>query len=378
MWSNIDMRAAIELAQTIATRMSYTYRKWRDDSNYGGGDYGDLAEAQSAANESLALILSVPPPTDYELSGYVAIRVSRSIKLAWRRGHLRRRQLELPPDGADVGFVDMMNDRLDMIGLAEVLGPKRLAALLSGAGGAGYIYMPNGAKLLCPRPCQANRAREKLEAAQRALGFETARNDTMAKSQEKLALAPVAPTKDWCGWLCAAPGCRVSRTNGQAMCGPVRAMRKFHYIKEQGMRWRCWGTSTPNAEEIGSSEIEKTHDAVCVDGFSELSDWQWERLEPIIVELTDVRTRKLDLRQAINGIRWALFFEMPWSSVPKLYGNGTFCAQLYKRLKITPAWVTIRKLSGEIQDREASAFSSMALCARDPRHRGTKQPEMRT
>ena len=64
----------------------------------------------------------------------------------------------------------------------------------------------------------------------------------------------------------------------------------------------------------------------------ELTDWQWERLEPHLPpEKPRVGRRNDDHRTILNGILWVLRTGAPWRDLPRRYGPvGTVSSRLYR------------------------------------------------
>lgn len=71
----------------------------------------------------------------------------------------------------------------------------------------------------------------------------------------------------------------------------------------------------------------------------ELSDKQWEVLEPCLPPLNIGRGRKMhDRRRIINGILWSLKTGAPWRDLPKKYGKWGSIYARYRLWQLDGTW----------------------------------------
>ena len=74
----------------------------------------------------------------------------------------------------------------------------------------------------------------------------------------------------------------------------------------------------------------------------ELSDLQWEVLEPCLPLLPRGRGRKMhDRRRIINGIVWCLKTGVPWRDIPQRYGQWGSLYARYRLWQQDGTWDTI-------------------------------------
>ena len=71
----------------------------------------------------------------------------------------------------------------------------------------------------------------------------------------------------------------------------------------------------------------------------ELTDEQWERIEPLLPAQKPKTGRpSLDHRQIVNGIIWVLKSGAPWRDLPERYGKvGTVSSRFYRWVQ-TGVW----------------------------------------
>ena len=77
-------------------------------------------------------------------------------------------------------------------------------------------------------------------------------------------------------------------------------------------------------------------------GRGDLTDEQWERLEPLLpVGKKPGRPPKWSRRQLINGIRWRTRAGTPWRDVPERYGPWDRVYDLFRRWQRHGTWKRI-------------------------------------
>jgi transposase len=77
-------------------------------------------------------------------------------------------------------------------------------------------------------------------------------------------------------------------------------------------------------------------------GRGDLTDEQWERLEPLLpVGKKSGRPPKWSRRQLINGIRWRTRAGTPWRDVPERYGPWERVYDLFRRWQRNGTWKRI-------------------------------------
>jgi transposase len=77
-------------------------------------------------------------------------------------------------------------------------------------------------------------------------------------------------------------------------------------------------------------------------GRGDLTDEQWERLEPLLpVGKKSGRPPKWSRRQLINGIRWRTRAGTPWRDVPERYGPWDRVYDLFRRWQRNGTWKRI-------------------------------------
>jgi transposase len=69
----------------------------------------------------------------------------------------------------------------------------------------------------------------------------------------------------------------------------------------------------------------------------ELSDAEWERLQPLLPPHRAGRTRRDD-RQIINGIVWKLATGAPWRDLPERYGSWATVYTRFRRWTRAGVW----------------------------------------
>ena len=71
----------------------------------------------------------------------------------------------------------------------------------------------------------------------------------------------------------------------------------------------------------------------------ELSDEQWERLEPLLPAQKPRTGRpNVEHRQIINGILWVLRTGAPWRDLPERYGSWSTVASRFYRWREAGIW----------------------------------------
>jgi transposase len=79
----------------------------------------------------------------------------------------------------------------------------------------------------------------------------------------------------------------------------------------------------------------------------ELTDKQWERLEPLLPPQKPRTGRpNLDHRQVINGILWILRTGAPWRDLPERYGKWSTVASRFYRWRKNSIW---KRLLAQLQ-----------------------------
>ena len=71
----------------------------------------------------------------------------------------------------------------------------------------------------------------------------------------------------------------------------------------------------------------------------ELTDKQWERLEPLLPpQKPETGRPNLDHRQVINGILWILRTGAPWRDLPERYGKWSTVSSRFYRWRKAGIW----------------------------------------
>jgi transposase len=71
----------------------------------------------------------------------------------------------------------------------------------------------------------------------------------------------------------------------------------------------------------------------------ELTNEQWERLEPLLPSRRGGRGRPgLDDRTVINGVLWVLCSGSPWRDIPERYGKWTSIYSRFQRWRKSGLW----------------------------------------
>ena len=85
----------------------------------------------------------------------------------------------------------------------------------------------------------------------------------------------------------------------------------------------------------------------------ELTDKQWERLQPLLPPQKPKTGRpNLDHRQVINGILWILRTGAPWRDLPERYGKWTTVSSRFYRWRKASIWERILaqlQAAGDVQ-----------------------------
>jgi len=83
-------------------------------------------------------------------------------------------------------------------------------------------------------------------------------------------------------------------------------------------------------------------DAVPVSGRADLTDGQWDVLEPLLPRgKKPGRPRKWQLRRLIDGIRWRTRAGVPWRDVPERYRPWGSVYGLFRRWQRAGSWRAI-------------------------------------
>ena len=69
----------------------------------------------------------------------------------------------------------------------------------------------------------------------------------------------------------------------------------------------------------------------------ELSDAEWERLQPLLPPHRAGRARRDD-RPIVNGIVWKLATGAPWRDVPERYGSWATVSTRFRRWTLAGVW----------------------------------------
>lgn len=79
----------------------------------------------------------------------------------------------------------------------------------------------------------------------------------------------------------------------------------------------------------------------------DLTNEQWERIEPLLPKATTNRGRPAqDHRQLLNGMLWTLRTGAPWRDLPERYGKWTTIYSRFQRWRKTGVW---NKMFAELQ-----------------------------
>jgi len=79
----------------------------------------------------------------------------------------------------------------------------------------------------------------------------------------------------------------------------------------------------------------------------DLTNEQWERLEPVLPKAKTTRGRPAqDHRQLLNGILWVLRTGAPWRDTPERYGKWTTIYSRFQRWRKSAVW---EKMFAELQ-----------------------------
>lgn len=70
----------------------------------------------------------------------------------------------------------------------------------------------------------------------------------------------------------------------------------------------------------------------------ELTDEQWERLQPLLPQRARTGRPATDHRQIINGILWILRTGAPWRDLPERYGPWATVASRFYRWRKSGLW----------------------------------------
>lgn len=85
----------------------------------------------------------------------------------------------------------------------------------------------------------------------------------------------------------------------------------------------------------------------------ELTDEQWEQLEPLLPPQKPKTGRtNLDHRTVINGILWILKTGAPWRNLPERYGKWQTIYSRFYRWRKSGVWDHIFRQLQQIKDRD--------------------------
>lgn len=86
----------------------------------------------------------------------------------------------------------------------------------------------------------------------------------------------------------------------------------------------------------------------------ELSDEQWQRLEPLLPAQKPRTGRpNVEHRQIINGILWVLRTGAPWRDLPERYGSWSTVASRFYRWREAGIWARIwAQIQSEADEQE--------------------------
>ena len=109
--------------------------------------------------------------------------------------------------------------------------------------------------------------------------------------------------------------------------------------------------------------------ALPVAPFEPLRDIQWTAIVTLVDADRPRGGKPVDLRQAVDGIRWVLHTQAHWSDIPASYASSTTCWRWYKRWCADGTWPKV----------EALLAAPVARSARRPMPRALPPaPESRT
>lgn len=75
--------------------------------------------------------------------------------------------------------------------------------------------------------------------------------------------------------------------------------------------------------------------------FKDVTNDQWELIQPILPQQAKIGRPKSDERQNINGILWVLRTGEKWSDIPRRYGSPATCNSRFKMWKENGIWGSI-------------------------------------
>ncbi|WSV08688.1 IS5 family transposase [Streptomyces sp. NBC_01020] len=75
----------------------------------------------------------------------------------------------------------------------------------------------------------------------------------------------------------------------------------------------------------------------------DLTDDQWERLEPLLPSIPKIGRPPRDRRQVFDGIWWRARTGSPWRDVPERYGPWETAYALFRRWQIDGTWAAVLK-----------------------------------
>ena len=94
----------------------------------------------------------------------------------------------------------------------------------------------------------------------------------------------------------------------------------------------------------------------------DLSDADWQQLEPLLLSLKDPRGRKPnDLRRTLNGICYLCRTGIPWRDLPERYGNWKSVYSLWRRWSKNQVWQQVHAIFMQDADLETCYIDSTAV-----------------
>ncbi|GAB2607241.1 hypothetical protein GCM10027168_45090 [Streptomyces capparidis] len=75
----------------------------------------------------------------------------------------------------------------------------------------------------------------------------------------------------------------------------------------------------------------------------DLTDEQWQRLEPLLPPVPRMGRRPRDRRQVFDGIWWRARTGSPWRDIPERYGPWETAYSLFRRWQIDGTWARMLK-----------------------------------
>ncbi|NHV96724.1 MAG: IS5 family transposase [Thaumarchaeota archaeon] len=98
--------------------------------------------------------------------------------------------------------------------------------------------------------------------------------------------------------------------------------------------------------------------------FCELSDGEWEVIEPLLPPRARVGRPRADDRRVINGILYVLTTGCRWMDMPLRYGSYKTAWKRLKRWQVEGVWDRILKALASIRGHEVVAVDSTTVEAK--------------